>query len=96
MQQKDAGSPAVTWTSKLPTYTVASWLRSCACWPIRLAPTPAVMRPPATPAVAMVEGPVPQKKKVDATLNGLQAHEMTSCQAKFNRFVPTWNGEDSR
>ena len=40
-------------TSKLPTYTVASWFLSCACWPMRLAPTPAVMRPPATPAVAM-------------------------------------------
>jgi hypothetical protein len=36
-----------TWGSRLPTYTVASWLRSCACCPIRLAPTPAVMRPPA-------------------------------------------------
>ena len=35
-------------TSRLPTYTVASWFLSCACWPMRLAPTPAVMRPPAT------------------------------------------------
>ena len=38
-------------TSRLPTYTVASWFLSCACWPIRLAPTPAVIRPPATEAI---------------------------------------------
>ena len=38
-------------TSRLPTYTVASWFLSCACWPMRLAPTPAVMRPPATEAM---------------------------------------------
>jgi hypothetical protein len=34
--------------SRFPTYTVASWFLSAACWPIKLAPTPAVMRPPAT------------------------------------------------
>ena len=31
--------------SRLPTYTVASWLRSDECCPMRLYPTPALMRP---------------------------------------------------
>ena len=51
---------ARTCKSRLPTYTVASWLRSAACWPNRFDPAPAVMRPPAIPAAAIVACARPQ------------------------------------